>query len=126
MTRPFSRTVELFNVLDLSERVSAKLQSGSKTRETQQQIQRKRLGRAYQMLADPNRPQPHIAEVARCHGFSNEKSFFRLFKAELGHTPGETLENMRACVLKQAVPQHRPEGANLPSGWTLPFGTPNR
>jgi AraC-like DNA-binding protein len=89
------------------------------------QIQRKRLRRAYQMLADPNRPQPHIAEVAWRHGFSNEKYFFRLFKAEFGHTPGETLENIRASVSKQAVPQHRPEDANLPSGWTLPFGTPD-
>ncbi len=89
------------------------------------QIQRKRLRRAYQMLADPNRPQPHIAEIAWRHGFSNEKYFFRLFKAEFGHTPSETLENIRASVLKPTVPERRPEDADPPSGWTLPFGAPD-
>lgn len=89
------------------------------------QIQRKRLRRAYQMLADPNRPQSHIAEVAWRHGFANEKYFFRLFKAEFGHTPRETLENMRSSALKDAIGQHNPQDANLPLGWTLPFGTPD-
>ncbi|WFU06673.1 AraC family transcriptional regulator (plasmid) [Rhizobium sp. CB3171] len=89
------------------------------------QIQRRRLRRAYQVLADPSRPHPHIAEIAWRHGFSNEKYFYRLFKTEFGHTPGETLENMRAgSVLKQAAPPHHQEYLNRPSGWTLPFGVP--
>ncbi|NLS01302.1 helix-turn-helix domain-containing protein [Rhizobium sp. P38BS-XIX] len=89
------------------------------------QIQRKRLRRAYQMLADPNRAQPHIAEVAWRHGFSNEKYFFRLFKAEFGHTPGETLENIRASVSRYAAPQRPQDGGGQPSGWSLPFGSPD-
>ena len=80
------------------------------------QIQRKRLRRAYQMLADPNRPQPHIAEVAWRHGFANEKYFFRLFKAEFGHTPGETLENMRASVSKHAARQGHQQYAKKVDG----------
>ncbi|AVA24616.1 AraC family transcriptional regulator protein (plasmid) [Rhizobium sp. NXC24] len=88
------------------------------------QIQRRRLRRAHQVLADPSRPQPHIAEIAWRHGFSNEKYFYRLFKTEFGHTPGETLENIRAgAVLKHAAP-HRQDHVNRPSGWTLPFGVP--
>lgn len=90
------------------------------------QIQRKRLARAYQMLADPNRTQPRIAEVAWHHGFANEKYFFRLFKAEFGHTPSETMENLRASILKHGVDQHHSEHVNRPLGWTLPYGTPDR
>ncbi|MDK4743663.1 AraC family transcriptional regulator [Rhizobium sp. CNPSo 3464] len=89
------------------------------------QIQRRRLRRAYQVLADPSRPQPHIAEIAWRHGFSNEKYFYRLFKTEFGHTPGETLENIRTgSMLKQATAHYHQEHVNRPSGWTLPFGVP--
>ncbi|WP_349962858.1 helix-turn-helix domain-containing protein [Rhizobium sp. ZPR3] len=89
------------------------------------QIQRRRLHRAYQMLADPNRPQPHIAEIAWRHGFSNEKYFYRLFKAEFGHTPGDTLENIRAGSSLKHIAAHRHrEHDNRPLGWTLPFGVP--
>ncbi len=89
------------------------------------QIQRRRLHRAYQMLADPNRPRPHIAEIAWRHGFSNEKYFYRLFKAEFGHTPGDTLENIRVgSSLKHAASHRRRERDDRPSGWTLPFGVP--
>ncbi|MGY5778515.1 helix-turn-helix transcriptional regulator [Rhizobium sp. LEGMi135b] len=90
------------------------------------QIQRRRLHRAYQMLANPNRPQPHIAEIAWRHGFSNEKYFYRLFKTEFGHTPRETLENMRVgSMLKQVAPYRHQEHVPWPSGWTLPFGVPS-
>jgi AraC-like DNA-binding protein len=89
------------------------------------QIQRRRLRRAYQTLADPTRPHPHIAEIAWGHGFSNEKYFHRLFKTEFGHTPSETLENMHAAsVLKPAARRGRQDHASRPSGWTLPFGVP--
>ena len=89
------------------------------------QIQRRRLRRAYQTLADPTRPHPHIAEIAWRHGFSNEKYFYRLFKTEFGHTPSETLENMHAAsVLKPAARRGHQEHVERPSGWTLPFGVP--
>ena len=92
------------------------------------QIQRKRLLRAYQMLANPSGPKLHIAELAWRHGFSNEKYFYRLFKAEFGHTPGETLEIIsRPVVASDSVaPHHFEKPANSPSGWTLPFGVPDR
>lgn len=91
------------------------------------QIQRKRLHRAYQLLADPSRPRPHIAELAWSHGFSNEKYFYRLFKAEFGHTPGETLENIarRNSAAKRLPAPRLAEGTDRPSGWTLPFGVPD-
>jgi AraC-like DNA-binding protein len=91
------------------------------------QIQRKRLYRAYQLLADPGRPRPHIAELAWSHGFPNDKYFYRLFKAEFGHTPGETLENMsRPEPPAKPVSTHQlEERVDRPSGWTLPFGVPD-
>lgn len=92
------------------------------------QIQRKRLLKAYQMLANPSGPKLHIAELAWRHGFSNEKYFYRLFKAEFGHTPGETLENIsHSTVASETIGFHtREKPANGPSGWTLPFGVPGR
>lgn len=91
------------------------------------QIQRKRLHRAYQLLADPSKSRPHIAELAWSHGFSNEKYFYRLFKAEFGHTPGETLEHIsRAGSASRTAVDHRfDEQTDRPSGWTLPFGVPD-
>ncbi len=82
------------------------------------QIQRKRLHRAYQLLADPKRPRPHIAELAWSHGFSNEKYFYRLFKTEFGHTPGETLKNMfqLASNATSAFAQLREDSIGRPSG----------
>ncbi|MFS8054147.1 helix-turn-helix domain-containing protein [Rhizobium sp. BR 317] len=91
------------------------------------QIQRRRLWRAHHTLADPNHARRHIAEIAWSHGFSNEKYFYRLFKAEFGHTPKETLENMlgRSLRLEQGVPHSHQQETNSPAGWTLPFGVPS-
>jgi len=92
------------------------------------QIQRRRLRRAYQILADPSRPRQHIAEVAWSHGFANEKYFYRLFKAEFGHTPSETLESMSVpgFLMKNAAAHERHQDqTGGPSGWSLPFGLPN-
>ncbi len=55
-------------------------------------VQRERLLRIREILADPARPKMRIAEIAWCHGFVSEKHFSRVFKAEFGHTPRETLE----------------------------------
>ena len=92
------------------------------------QIQRKRLRRAYQMLANPSGPRLHIAELAWKHGFSNEKYFYRLFKTEFGHTPGETLEVVsRSNSVSGTIALHpREKPVNGPLGWTLPFGVPDR
>lgn len=92
------------------------------------QIQRKRLRRAYQALANPSGPRLHIAELAWKHGFSNEKYFYRLFKAEFGHTPSETLDAMsRSDVTSGSIALHAHEKpVDAPLGWTLPFGVPDR
>ncbi|WP_052119871.1 helix-turn-helix domain-containing protein [Inquilinus limosus] len=52
-------------------------------------IQRKRLRRARQALANPLEPRARIGDVAWRHGFANEKHFSRLFKTEFGHSPSE-------------------------------------
>ncbi|WFS25961.1 helix-turn-helix transcriptional regulator [Rhizobium rhododendri] len=90
------------------------------------QIQRKRLHRAHQLLADPSQPKPHIAEIASSHGFTSEKYFYRLFKAEFGHTPGETLEKTGLHYSASVTVPIGPFGEQIirPSGWTLPFGVP--
>lgn len=91
------------------------------------QITRRRLRHAYHVLGDPQRRHQRIAEIAWAHGFPDEKYFHRLFKAEFGHTPKETL----ACA---AAPVLLPFGADDESrwgdggrlkGWTLPFGVLN-
>jgi AraC-like DNA-binding protein len=88
------------------------------------QIQRKRLRRAYRVLADPNRPSVRVKEIAWRHGFQDEKHFYRLFKAEFGHTPSETLEsgsggrNSRSDVFSG----QDAEAATHPVGWSLPYG----
>jgi AraC-like DNA-binding protein len=60
-------------------------------------VQRQRLARIRAILADPARPRMRIAEIAWCHGFVSEKHFSRVFKAEFGHTPRETLERVRCA-----------------------------
>lgn len=35
------------------------------------------------------------ADIAWRHGFTDEKYFYRIFKAEFGHTPRETVEQFR-------------------------------
>lgn len=88
------------------------------------QIRRRRLRHAYQVLSDPQRQHVRIAEIAWSHGFSDEKYFYRLFKAEFGHTPKETMERRSgpAFLPYGQVPLNA--GSSLP-GWTLPFGVLN-
>lgn len=91
------------------------------------QIRRRRLRHAYQVLSDPRRRHVRIAEVAWTHGFSDEKYFYRLFKAEFGHTPKETMEHRAGPVFMpddRAVKGPSNAGNSL-SGWTLPFGVLN-
>ena len=86
------------------------------------QIQRKRLRRVYRLLANPNRAGARIAEIAWRHGFSNEKYFYRLFKAEFGHTPNETMA--AASGEPRAATTDRDRGPGeiaRPFDWTLPF-----
>jgi AraC-like DNA-binding protein len=87
------------------------------------QIQRKRLRHAYRVLANPNRTRARIAEIAWSHGFSNEKYFHRLFKAEFGHTPNETVATV--SVRRRAGTADRDRGSDEVGRsfeWTLPFG----
>jgi AraC-like DNA-binding protein len=88
------------------------------------QIQRKRLHRSYLFLANPSRPRTSVAEIAWRHGFSSDKHFHRLFKAEFGHTPGETMLRLPELdkVLHGNAPGAQSNGLDRPSGWTLPFG----
>jgi len=91
------------------------------------QIQRKRLQRAYHRLSDPSRPRTRIAEVAWSHGFANEKYFHRLFKAEFGHTPHETLEKIISAnpSLNGDTPIKSSAHDGGPVGWSLPYGLPS-
>jgi AraC-like DNA-binding protein len=86
------------------------------------QIQRKRLRRVYRVLADANRPKTRVAEIAWSHGFADEKHFYRLFKAEFGHTPSETLEHARDLPDDSVAAQSRQ--ADRPFGWNVPWGVP--
>jgi AraC-like DNA-binding protein len=91
------------------------------------QIRRRRLRHAYHVLGDPQRQHVRIAEVAWAHGFPDEKYFYRLFKAEFGHTPKETMEHRAGPVLLPCDGTQKNEwkpGASL-AGWTLPFGVLN-
>ncbi|WP_323119647.1 helix-turn-helix transcriptional regulator [Burkholderia alba] len=88
------------------------------------QIQRKRLQRAYHVLADPNRSGVRMADVAWNHGFPSEKHFYRAFKERFGHTPSETLASLPRAELSldEVALKHRLEQTNRSFGWTLPFG----
>ncbi|WP_395322688.1 helix-turn-helix domain-containing protein [Variovorax sp. UC74_104] len=88
------------------------------------QIRRRRLRHAYHVLSDPQRQDVRIAEIAWSHGFSDEKYFYRLFKAEFGHTPKETLQRRANPVFLPYGRLPSDAGSNL-SGWTLPFGVLN-
>lgn len=87
------------------------------------QIQRKRLFHAYRVLSNPNRRCTRISEIALNHGFSNEKYFYKIFREEFGHTPGETAEHAIDfnMLRKQSTPIDLVDSKH-PSGWTLPFG----
>ncbi|MEV8472727.1 AraC family transcriptional regulator [Ralstonia sp. UNC404CL21Col] len=90
------------------------------------QIRRRKLRHAYHVLSDPQRQHVRIAEVAWAHGFSDEKYFYRLFKAEFGHTPKDTLEQRRGPVfLPYGDAANAPSDAGSLPGWTLPFGVLN-
>jgi AraC-like DNA-binding protein len=86
------------------------------------QIQRKRLRRVYRLLANPNRAGARIAEIAWRHGFSNEKYFYRLFKAEFGHTPNETVATASGGKPRAIDRDRGPAEIGRPFDWTLPFG----
>jgi len=87
-------------------------------------IRRRRLRRAYHALAASGGPRPPIAGIAASHGFASEKHFYRLFKAEFGHTPGETPERAVAGhALRPGVVGSASAGSHVQSGWTLPFGS---
>lgn len=86
------------------------------------QIQRKRLQRIYHVLADLGRPRTRIAEIAWSHGFTDEKHFYRLFKAEFGHTPGETLERIRHP--SEDLDVERRMRADHAPGWNVCWGVP--
>ncbi|WP_323120272.1 helix-turn-helix domain-containing protein [Burkholderia alba] len=58
-------------------------------------VQRQRLKRIRDILSDPSRPKMRIAEIAWCHGFVSEKHFSRVYKAEFGHTPRDTVAHAR-------------------------------
>ncbi|MDY7791834.1 AraC family transcriptional regulator [Burkholderia ubonensis] len=91
------------------------------------QVTRQRLRHAYRVLSDPQRRHRRIAEIAWAHGFPDEKYFHRVFKAEFGHTPKETLECAAAPVLLPCGSSEDgrwADGGRL-SGWTLPFGVLN-
>lgn len=91
------------------------------------QIQRKRLRRAYRLLANPNRARARIAEIAWSHGFSNEKYFHRLFKAEFGHTPNETVATVSGRPRGSVADRDLGSGEfTRPFEWTLPFGVYGR
>ncbi|WP_175926315.1 helix-turn-helix domain-containing protein [Burkholderia cepacia] len=61
------------------------------------QVQRQRLFRAYDVLTDPDMPKERIAQVARRHGFADEKYFSRIFRATFGCTPRDAMERRRAA-----------------------------
>jgi len=89
-------------------------------------IQAMRLRLARDSLADRSLAHLRIAEIAWNHGFSNERYFHRLFKAEFGHTPRETPDQMSergapSGAWRLTLAKEHPES----SGWTLPFGVPN-
>lgn len=91
------------------------------------QIRRRRLRHAYHVLSDPQRQHIRIAEVAWAHGFADEKYFYRLFKAEFGHTPKETVEHRSGPVFLpygDGMTHASNAGSGL-AGWTLPFGVLN-
>ncbi|CAB3966179.1 AraC family transcriptional regulator [Burkholderia aenigmatica] len=55
-------------------------------------VQRTRLVRIRNRLADPTRPRARISDLAWRYGFASDKHFSRSFKAEFGHSPRETIE----------------------------------
>jgi|GEM_PF-540682 len=91
------------------------------------QIRRRRLRHAHQMLSDPQRRHVRIADIAWTHGFSDEKYFYRIFKAEFGHTPKETMEHRTGPMFMPAghVTGTLSNAGNGLPGWTLPFGVLN-
>ncbi|WP_166653597.1 helix-turn-helix domain-containing protein [Paraburkholderia flava] len=59
------------------------------------EVRRKRLYRVHQVLSSAGRPKERISEIAWRHGFTDEKYFSRIFKAEFGYTPRETPEQQQ-------------------------------
>jgi AraC-like DNA-binding protein len=61
------------------------------------QVQRQRMSRAYDALTDPDVPKQRIVQVARRHGFTDEKYFSRIFRATFGCKPREAMERRQAA-----------------------------
>lgn len=68
------------------------------------QVQRQRLSRAYDVLTDPYMPKERIAQVARRHGFVDEKYFSRIFRATFGCTPREAMERRHVTRFQPRMP----------------------
>jgi AraC-like DNA-binding protein len=65
------------------------------------EIRRKRLALAHRALCESVHGLQRIKELALSYGFSDEKYFYRVFKAEFGYTPTETRERMQALGLER-------------------------
>ncbi|WP_160257524.1 MULTISPECIES: helix-turn-helix transcriptional regulator [Burkholderia] len=63
------------------------------------EVRRKRLALIHRALSESVRGSQRIKEVALNYGFSDEKYFYRVFKAEFGYTPAEARERMQALKL---------------------------
>ncbi|WP_322013122.1 helix-turn-helix domain-containing protein [Paraburkholderia sp. J12] len=74
------------------------------------QIQRQRLDRAYDVLTDPDMPKERIVQVARRHGFVDEKYFSRIFRATFGYPPREAMEHRRAARFQPRMSASRASG----------------
>ncbi|WP_164720697.1 helix-turn-helix domain-containing protein [Burkholderia gladioli] len=71
------------------------------------QVQKQRLSLAYDALTDPDVPRERIVQVARRHGFMDEKYFSRIFRATFGCTPREAMERRYAARFQPRPPTSR-------------------
>ncbi|MBI0327656.1 helix-turn-helix domain-containing protein [Burkholderia plantarii] len=77
------------------------------------QVQKQRLSRAYDALTTPNSLKQRIAQVARCHGFMDEKYFSRIFRATFGCTPREAMERRHAARFQPRASTSRVPGLSF-------------
>ncbi|WP_186207434.1 helix-turn-helix domain-containing protein [Burkholderia gladioli] len=71
------------------------------------EIRRRRLVRVHEVLAAISGTSERVRDVAYRHGFTDEKYFARIFKAQFGHTPSETLDGGKR-------PDHASAGVSTP------------
>lgn len=57
------------------------------------EIRYRRLCRVHQILSNRDRPPERIRDIALRHGFTDDKYFIRVFKAQFGHPPSETIDH---------------------------------